>query len=328
MSRRLGVVALIVGVLSLLAGSAQATNAPLRSLVPSVSMFRTDGARYAVWETWVPATQAYRVVVLDTATGRRRAIAVPETCPVLGWARTDAVHDGHAFLPCRSGTLDVRVATGAVTTGEWASSPEWGIEGAHDLDGVDHCDTVLPFAATLFHQGDLRVRWERPYLLVNLPVEQGYWLELHRCGHDPLALDRAYGYTPTIGAGLASWSNTYDPDEADDSIGWMKPHRTDRLKLYDIATGGLTTWRPPLVDIEGARRRIGEAWHTRTTVFWAAVNEIDCDKLCDPSGYQVFSAPIPKGPQISRGGRIRTGDLRVPNAALYQAEPRPEAPSP
>ena len=28
----------------------------------------------------------------------------------------------------------------------------------------------------------------------------------------------------------------------------------------------------------------------------------------------------------SRGGRIRTGDLRVPNAALYQAEPRPDGP--
>ena len=34
--------------------------------------------------------------------------------------------------------------------------------------------------------------------------------------------------------------------------------------------------------------------------------------------------PSPQAREIGRGERIRTSDLCVPNAALYQAEPRPD----
>jgi hypothetical protein len=136
-------------------------------------------------------------------------------------------------------------------------------------------------------------RWWRPYLLDGETGKSGH-LELRRCGRAPRTLvARGRVETPRIGGGIVSWQTGLDTDGEGYYYGPTRPG--DRVWTYRIRDGARRSWLIPRVafgydggQVDGA----GLSWHTRDTVFWAGVEGLDCDKLCDPSGWRVFSAPL------------------------------------
>jgi hypothetical protein len=85
---------------------------PLRPMLARTGVFTTDGQRYALYgKAFAP-----RVTVLDTRTGRRRSLALPDGCFVLvnlnlRWPAAL----GHVLVTCNDGTQrDADLRTGAI----------------------------------------------------------------------------------------------------------------------------------------------------------------------------------------------------------------------
>jgi hypothetical protein len=70
-----------------------ASATPLRRLAPRITSFASDGVRYAAWQV----NAAAPIVVLDTRTGKRRAIPVPG-CVLADQSRSSVSDGGGRFL--------------------------------------------------------------------------------------------------------------------------------------------------------------------------------------------------------------------------------------
>jgi hypothetical protein len=277
--------ALAATLVILLVAAAQASGAaPLRVLIPDTSYFATDSERYAIWGD--PQTDT--PVILDTRTGRRSMPLLPRRCALLGMEPTDQLRPGRAWFWCNDPDGEhgvfVDLRTGATAPAS-AGGPTWpsGHPGACRL--ARHDRGADPFT--------LPEAWARPYLFDIAWGKAGH-LELRRCGHAPRTVV-AHGrvQSPRIGGGFVSWQTGLDVDGEGYYSGRTRP--VDRVWTYRIRDGARRSWRIPRVPFDvdaGQVDRAGLSWHTRDAVFWAAVAEVNCDKLCDPSGWRVFSAPL------------------------------------
>jgi len=267
----------------------------LRKVARAVQAFQTDGDRFALWTTGEdPHT---RLVVLDTRTNTRRAVAVPAGCAPVTWLVDGALRAGHAVVDCRrvgEGTppathLDVDLAAATAMIVPDAAAPP-----VVTPEDVGPCGWLQAAAAEI--AGALWARWEAPYLAVNTPVGAGAWLRLLACGRRPIVLDKHRSESAQVARGLVSWHTADDPWTVSDSVEYAPPHPNDRLKLYDVASHHTRAWRLPgvVVASSGSRRprHIGTAWHTRDAAFWVAETALTCDKLCDPGLFDVYAARL------------------------------------
>jgi hypothetical protein len=279
MSPRLRTIVLVL-LASILAAVPAAAAEPLRVLVSSTDYFATDRERYAIWGD--PETGA--LVILDTRTGQRRTVDLPAGCGVLrAYDAPEVMRHGRARLDCPTSELDLDLRTGVVAPASRRSGPRVPqAAGACRLASI--AGRADPF--------ELPSLWSAPYLLVPHYGTRSS-LELRRCGHAPRAVGRGRINTPRIGGGLVSWQSGLNGWTDFDGVDNARPRAGDRLWTYAVRSGRRESWRLPHLpfDFDTPLDHVGVSWHTSDAVFWVAVLDVYCYKLCDPDRWRVYWAP-------------------------------------
>jgi hypothetical protein len=144
LQRRLVAALAITTVVTSSAEGVTAQTSGLHLLAPSVSSFAIDGTRYAAWQT----RETSPLTVLDTSTGRRRRLPLPNRCRLVSDEGSSvgfghAAADGRVLIECASNEqlpaeLTLNVRTGAMRAlprgGGWFTLGTYYARGNNEKD--------------------------------------------------------------------------------------------------------------------------------------------------------------------------------------------------
>lgn len=286
----------------LLGAPSSAGASPLRRLAASVTSFATDGVRYAAWQH----TPTSPIVILDTATGTRRAARVPgcvldaeepqrdENEPIAG--------GGSCLRPTHCSAAFYDLATGTVTERP-GSDQQWSLTKANlNLPGApleQVCTALRRKVLSARKEADEgEVAWSNTALVH--PTRDRRNVRLERCHARPLILpgprepiryiklrgpeghvtsERLLPSEPNgfdLRDGALTWSTGHD---ATSDNPYQEAVEYGTLTAYQLSSGKVHTWRLPSLSLHGAPEEgipgvFGYSTHTLNTVFWLAAQDL------------------------------------------------------
>lgn len=316
-----------------LAAVCPAASASRLRYIATVRAFASDGVRYVAWQA---GGSHAPIAVLDTRTGRRRALGSPSGCGLVndsdGGGREDTAAAGRFLVGCAEGEGLLDVATGAVTMlpnvrrGEISG---WTRVGTRYVLGKGAIyDIATGVARRIRHPVDLDARgasmkaycpavrrlayrYQKAGILEDFAATRGLFArasgrrgdaQLDGC-HGPAKILRIprgerEARSFDLRGAVLSWDTG--------AIAGTYLPKLHRARLYSLrlASGERQSWPLPLTTAgpQGEKDSYGYSTHTANMVFWVAARAYGGPRGGEErQGWGVFAARLTRRRQAAAG---------------------------